>query len=1084
MLKHLLAGPPGNGGKAFWLSFVLAIALATGVLAQSNATLTGTVTDPSGGVVTGAEVKTVNTQTGVNYHTITNNEGLFRFPNLPIGSYEVTVVQPGFERLERSGLQLLTGQTVDLALVLGVGQPTESVKVEAAAPIVQTTDSELQTSFNSRNVRELPLNGRNPLQLVVLTPGAQLSAIGTQGNQQENTGVSVNGLRTIDNNYELDGSLYLNRQFNSAPILPNPDALEEFTVKASNFSASEVGAGAMVQLSTRSGSNNFHGSAFEFLRNDDLDARNFFAKQVTPFKRNQFGGTIGGPIKTDRTFFFGSYQGTRVSGGANPTQATVPTAAMRAGDFSGISKIIIDPTTGKQFPGNVIPESRFADLSVKLLPYVPLPNVTGLQYTATPNSDVNDDQFIVRIDHVLTERDHLTGRYSFDEYDYNRLTSAFDNIYARNFFRAQNLVVSETHSFNSGLIYVGSFGYTRDGRTQIPTEPVTVQELGQNAPFAITDAAPELRVNVGGYYNLFSGGGLGATSSIYLFRNRFTWNLGKHLLQFGLDIERDTMYSYDTSFSSGTSTFNGSRTGLATVSNSGDAFADFLLGLPNDFNQAGRGPQDFYETKWQPFIQDDWRISPRLTLNLGLRWDPWLPAYNTLGPGAAFVAGVQSTVAPLAPTGLLFTGDPGLRNSIYPTDWNNFAPRAGFAWDVTGNGKDVLRGAYGLFYRTIPLNIYRASYSGSAFTSLTIDITNPSSFADPFSGYAPGNPFPFTAPAASALSTYKFVSPVVTSVLDPNSQTGTTQQWNITYERQLRENLGLSVAYVGNKSNDIMATYQANPAVYGPGATVGNTQSRRVYPAFGALAVASPWGDQNYNGLQVQVTRRAGRGLSLLANYTFSKCFDNTTSQVLGADAGGGSQIHKYTPFNPAADYAVCDFNVTHLGNVSAVYDLPRVASLHGFTGFLVNGWNLSGIFTIRSGLPFSVYSGRDNSLTGSPNNDLADQLVADVSRADGADPIRQWFNPKAYKFNAIGTFGSSGRNGIYGPGYWNLDTALTKQTPITEHVALQLRFEAFNVFNHPNFNNPVATVSAVNFAQITSSTDPRVLQIGAKLLF
>ena len=1062
-------------------AFFAILLIGSAALAQTSGTLTGTVVDASGGVVPEAIVKAQNVQTGVTQESVTNADGLFRLPNLRIGAYEIIVLKPGFERLVRSGVQLLTGQTIDVTLPLQVGQPNQSVEVAASAPIVQTTDSEVQTSFTSRTTRELPLNGRNPLQLVVLTPGSSLSSIGTQGNQQENAGVTTNGLRTIDNTYELDGSLYVNRMFNSAPILPNPDALEEFTVKASNYDASSSGAGTSVQLSTRSGTNQYHGSAFEFLRNNDVDSRNFFAKQVTPFKRNQYGGTAGGPIKKDRTFFFGSFQGTRVSGGANPVQATVPTAAQRVGDYSTSSRVIIDPTTNKAFTGNIIPSARFSPLSAKLLQYVPLGNVSATQFADTPNSKINDDQVIARVDHVLTSKDHLTGRYSYDEYDYNRLTSNFSNIYARNFFRTQNAVLSDTHTFSSRFVLVSEVGWTRDARTQIPTEPVTLDKIGQNAVKAIATAAPELRVNVNGYFNLFSGGGLGDQASIFHYRNRATWSSGRHFIQFGLDVERDTMYSYDTSFASGTSTFNATRTGLATVKNSGDAFADFLIGLPNDFSQAGRSPQDFYETKWQPWIQDDWKISSRLTLNAGLRYEPWLPPVNKLGPGTAFVPGVKSTAAPNAPVGLLFTGDKGLQKSILPNDWNNFAPRLGLAWDVTGKGTTVVRSAYGIFYRNIPLNLVRTSYSGSAFTSLTVDVVNPKSFDDPYGGYAPGNPFPFVAPALSSLSTYKFVSPVVTSVLDPKSRTGYTQEWNLTLEHQFRPDLGVSLAYVGNHSVGILATWQANPAVYGPGATVANTQSRRLYQGLGALAVASPWGKENYNGLQFQVTKRAARGLNLLANYVYSKCMDNTTSQALGADAGGGSQIHK---FNLAQDYGKCDFDATHVVNASAVYDLPRAKQLKGLAGGVVNGWTLTSIFSAHSGNPFSIYSGRDNSLTGVPNNDLADQILASATRPSGASSLTQWFNPAAYTLNAIGTFGSSGRNSLIGPGFYNIDAALVKLTQLRENVGLQIRFEGFNLFNHANFALPTNTVTNGNFGKILSAGDPRVLQLGAKLVF
>jgi len=1075
MVRHSAAS---RAGQRILGGILLVLTCVFVALAQSNGSLGGTVVDATGGVVPGADVTGRNLQTGARAETRTNAEGIFRLPNLPIGWYEVSVSKPGFDRTVRSGLQVLTGQAMDLTLHLQVGQSNQSVEVSEPAPMVQVVDSEIQTTFDIRSTRDLPLNGRNPLQLVVLTPGAQLSTVGTAGNQQENSGVSVNGLRALDNNYELDGALYLNRQFNSAPILPNPDALEEFTVKSSNYNASESGAGATVQLSTRSGGNGFHGEAFEFLRNNDLDARNFFATSVTPFQRNQYGGTFGGPIARNRTFFFASYQGTRVSGGVNPAQATVPTALERTGDYSGSSKIVVNPGSGQPFAGNIVPQSAFDPLSTKLLQYVPQANAGNGQATETPNSRIDDDQFIARVDHVLTGRDHLTGRYSYDEYDYNRQTSQFATIYARNRFRTQNATASDTHTFGPRLVYVAQFGFTRDARTQTPTEPITLQALGQFVPEAIANAQPELRVNVNGYFNLFSGGGLGAQTGIYYYRNRIAWTRGRHFVQFGLDIERDTIYAYDTSFASGTTTFDGSRTASATIGNSGDAFADFLIGRPNDFSQSARTPQDLYETKWQPWIQDDWKALPHLTLNLGLRWEPWLPPINRLAPAEGFAAGVQSTVAPFAPKGLLFTGDPGLRTSIFPADWNNLAPRIGFAWDAGGAGHTVVRSAFGIFYRSIPLNLIRASDSASAFTSLSIDIANPASFSSPYTGYT--NPFPFTEPALSSLATYRFVTPVVTSVLDPGTRTGYTEQWNFTVERQVRSGLALSIAYVGNHSVGIMSAWQANGAVYGPGATAANLQSRRLYAGLGALAVSSGWGYDKYHGLQLQVARRAGYGLSFIANYVYSKCMDNTTAQTLGADAGGGGEIHK---FDRDADYSRCDFDGTHAANVSLVYELPR-AGLRGLAAKVLNGWMVASIATVRSGIPFTVSSGRDNSLSGAPNNDTADQSTPNSRRPPGANPLAEWFNRAAFTLNAIGTFGSSGRNALTGPGTWNVDAALFKRTQLSEAAGLQIRFEAFNLFNHANFGAPVSTVTNPNFGVIITANDPRVLQFGAKLTF
>jgi Carboxypeptidase regulatory-like domain len=352
-----------------WVTMLLTLAaflMPATLPAQSTALLTGTVVDPSGAVVPHAKVLCRNTETGQTSTATTNSQGLFRFPDLQIGSYEITISHPGFEELKRTGLQLLTGHSVDLRLQLSVGGTRQSVQVSGAAPVVQPTSSVMQTTIASRDMRDLPLNGRNPLQLVALTPGATLSSEGTEGNQGQNPGVSANGLPPVDNNYELDGVTYMNRNFSSPTRLPNPDALQEFTMKSSNFSASQGGPGATMLVSTRSGTNQFHGDAFEFLRNNVFDSRNFFSPDTSSFKRNQFGMTLGGPIQKDKTFIFGSYQGTREVGAGSSSITTVPSAAERNGDYSASPKIIVDPMTGLPFSDNVIPQDRIDPKAAQL----------------------------------------------------------------------------------------------------------------------------------------------------------------------------------------------------------------------------------------------------------------------------------------------------------------------------------------------------------------------------------------------------------------------------------------------------------------------------------------------------------------------------------------------------------------------------------------------------------------------------------------------------------------------------------------------------------------------------------------------
>ncbi len=1067
----------------FVLPLVCVLADPARLAAQSTALLTGTVTDASNAAVPGAHVECRNSETGLTYTATTGAEGLFRFPDLPIGVYDLTATHAGFSPLVRRGITLVTGHSVDVRVQLQVGQTTQALQVSETVQVVQPTSSELQTSIESRSMSDLPLNGRNPLQLVNLTTGAINlgGANGGSGNfQSANSQIAVNGNRGTDNDYQLDGVNYTDVHFGTAPVLPSPDGLEEFTVKSSNFSASESGAGASVQFSTRSGTNQFHGSLFEFLRNNDMDARNFFSSTVTPFKRNQYGGTFGGPIIKDKTFFFFSYQGTRLTGGASPSVATPPSAALRQGDYSGSSRIIIDPLTGQPFPGNVIPSDRFDPLAQKLLQYIPLPNQPNGTFVAKPHTDQTDDQFSVKVDHNISAKDHLAGRFFFDNFDFQEATSPFPNIYATDAYSNRNVMLSETHTFSPDLLLVASFGYTGVPRTRGPVTPTTMQALGSTVPEATPNVPPQLLVAINNYANLNSGTPISIQPDTFEYRARATWAHGKHMVQFGMDVIRNHEYAIDQSRETGSWTFDGSRTAATGIKNSGDPFADFMVGLPFFFTQHAASPQDVYETKWQPWVQDDWKVTSRLTLNLGVRWEPWLPPEDDIAPQVGFEPGVQSVVAPNAPLGLVFSGDPGLRYSIFPADWNNIAPRVGFAWDVQGNGKTVVRAAYGIFYRPAPINLQRFSGNTAAFRGLTTNVSDPASFGNPYLNYSGGDPYPWTVPTAADLKTYKFNLPVVTSALNPNTSTSYVQEWNFTVERQIRPDLGLSVAYVGNHMIDGLSSTEGNPAIYGPGATEANSDSRRPYRGIGALQMVSPFEISKYDALQFTVTKHAARGLTVLANYVYSRCMDNNSGTI-----GGVSVINK---LDPNKDYSRCDFDLTHMVNVSLVYALPRVGRLHGLMGGVVNNWTLTSILTIHSGSPFSVFSGRDNSLSGpttnSGVNDLADMVTPQSWRPAGANSLREWFNTAAYVQNALGTFGDSGRNGLTGPGMWNWDFGLLKDVPITDRVRTELRFEAFNLLNHANFGNPVATLTNVNFGRILTAAAPRVIQLSLRLAF
>ena len=513
---------------------ILILLVSTVLYGQSTGRLSGVVVDVSGAAVPQANVTCENIDTGLVSETTASEQGLFRFPELPIGTYQLSVRHPGFRELIRQDIVLLTGHVLDVRLMLEIGQLTESIEVTGAAPLMQVASSEVKTTYDRREMTDLPLNGRNALQLVILTPGARFSG-GGFGGQQVNQSISVNGLRMSDTTFELDGGSYTDRAFNSPPALPNPDALEEFTVQSSNVSAREAGAGAVVQLSTRSGTNVFHGTAFEFLRNDKLDAIAHGAKSKSPFKRNQFGGTFGGPISKDRLFFFGSYQRTTVRGTPNVKVKLVPDAAMRTGDYSGFTRVLVDPANGKPFPGNVIPSNRQDPVALALIDNVlPLPN-DGNYLRVPKESGTDMDQFLARGDYLLGPSNRLTGRYFFDQQDENSDLNSAPGVFRNQSFRNQSLSLRDTHIFSPSLVLTNSFTYTRNRSMNYAVTPMTLAEAGATFPSGRPEEPlRELRVLMGGgYMRMFTGGNFGYLPRTIEWRSAASYSRGKHFLQFG-----------------------------------------------------------------------------------------------------------------------------------------------------------------------------------------------------------------------------------------------------------------------------------------------------------------------------------------------------------------------------------------------------------------------------------------------------------------------------------------------------------------------------------------------------------------------
>lgn len=1113
---------------------VLTLFIVGGAKAQSTGSITGTVSDPSGAAVPDAAVMLTNTGTAQSRTVQTNAAGVFAFPDLPIGSYTMQISKAGFATQKRSATELLTGQTIGIDVTLKVGSQVESIEVTTETQQVQTSTSEVAVSVDQQQMVDLPLNQRNPLQLTSLTPGAVLTTVGTESGQQDQTGLVVNGLRATQNNFQLDNAVYVNRFFDSVPILPSPDALKEFTIQAANFSAQYAGAGGLVQLSSKSGTNQLHGDAFEFIRNTALNARNWFNRPPSikpPFKLNQFGGTVGGPIVIphiyngrDKTFFFFSAEDLQRR--SSPVTATiyVPTAAEMAGNFSAFlpdstgncpadqstiplaksaCKQIKNPVTGAAYAGNIITSPvNPLSLAVANTYTIPLAGVDPVSggYVTLENQNIDSTQYLVSIDHQVTSRNHLTGRYFYNQDNFQRPFAAPLGFFALNLFRNQNLTIDDSHSFSNTLTGVLHFTFGRYARTQIPVAPglKSLQDLGSKVSLGTeVPIFPGIRSNIsGGFVNIFSGGALQQDPTAYEVRAEAVKVHGPHQLSFGFIFEHDQINATDYSYTPGDNTFDGSRSGLG--------MSDFYFGLDSQFFQDNG--RRFYLRENRPalYLQDDYKVTKELTLNLGLRWDPWLPPIDENQTLVGFQAGFQSKIAPGAPLGLQFVGDKGVSASIYHSNWKDLAPRFGFAYNVDGKGSTVLRGAYGLFYgfpegllyqRTDamqPIDLYlNISAPGGANPGGTWDNT--------YNNYPGGDPFPRAHVPPSQFATYQFLLPVSGGVLNPGSHVAYTQAYNLTLDQKLPAGFSGTVAYVGNVARHVMSSRQFNPAVCAPGApcpnlnnstcttcTTGNENARRLFPGLGAVELADSYEYANFNSLQATLTRRVSRGFKVLANFVYAKVMDNASG---GTEGSAGPN----NPFNFSAAYGPADFNQKFRTNVSVNYLEPTVHAANGFVHELVNGYEANMIWQGQSGLPFTITSGTDRSLSG-VGNDYADPVPGvSPARPNGADFHKQWFNPAAFQAAALGTFGSVRRNNLTGPGYQEVDASLFKNLFAQERVHGQFRAECFNLFNHPNFANPTSAVNSGSFGQITATPTssgtgtqglPRVFQFGAKIIF
>jgi hypothetical protein len=1067
------------------LSALMILICAMPLAAQfTTASLAGEIRDTSGSTVPEAKVTVRNVETGFTQTVSSDTAGAFLFSRLPIGNYELRVEKTGFTAYVQSGIHL----TVDLAatqnVTLQVGAVTEAVTVQGEAELIQTRTATAGALVDGKRIVEMPLNGRRPERLVYMAPGTidlgrnscQICGHGGVYPGEETAGVNGAGIYQV--NFQLDGTSHNDTYINVSLPFPNPDSVQEFSLQSSNFTAEYGNAGGgIVNIVTRSGTNEIHGSLFHFLRNGNLNARQFFAPVQDALKRNQFGGSVGGPIKKDKLFYFGTYQGTRLRNTPAGIISFVPTPAERTGDFSNLlpRTQLIDPVSKAPVPGNIIPLDRINPVAQYFLKRVPLPNGAGRQVTF-PGTPIiqTENQFMIKSDYV--RRNHqLSGRYYFTDFKAPPFVGP-ENILAAssagNKVRVQNVSINHTWTLNPTQLISSTFGVNRQRGGSLSSadfgfHAAGVRVIGPEDVKSL-NAPPELAMSITGGFGIGTNHLGDFDRGDFTVREVATKIRGAHELRIGGEAVRVRNHIINTFQMAGNFTFNGQL--------SGDGLADFMFGRASQYRQGGGEFKFLLGTRWGFFVQDNWRVNDRLTLNLGVRWDPYIPYYDREGRVLCFQPGTtqRSKRYPNAPLGFLYGGsnnDPGCPVGGSDPKWWNIAPRVGLAYRLAADGKTSLRLGSGFYYTPIQASNYNPFANVAPFAG-TFTITDVA-FEDPFGSKGQANPFPSNFGPAVPGPEFVF-APLndVRAYFAKDYKIPQLITWTARVERQLGKDWMVGLAYLGNKGTFLQLGISENPAIYRPGATVGNTQDRRVYPNFGPVTRNDGSGNSSYHSLQWQLEKRFAHGFTIQTSYTFSKNIDDLSTA---------------NPFNRAISRGLTGFDVPHNFKFSNLWEIPHL-DVGKAANKLINGWQLNSILVRQSGFPFTVSSGVDNSFSG-VGSDRADYLDGNASLSDSRslnDKLLQWFDTSKFVANAPGTFGNSGRGILRGPGYLNMDLGVLKTTGVTERLRLQFRAEFFNALNHPNFRLPTSNISSSQKGRITAVVDEnqRIIQFGLKLLF
>jgi hypothetical protein len=1127
-----------------FLAFILLIAVDS--WAGTGGSVSGTVKDASNAVIEGGSVKAVNTDTGILQQVTTNDRGFYSFPDLPIGHYNLVIEKAGFKSYERTGVTIDANSALIVDAVLEIGEQAQSVTVSENAVRVETSDTQMGELIGSAKMAAVPLNGRSYTDLLALQPGVVPASSLTSNTQQDvgvaafspsgglNPGtISINGQREFSNAFIVNGSDVEEDVNSGTAIIPNLDSIAEFRILTSNFDAEYGGhSGGQVNVVTKSGTNKFHGNGFEFLRNTNLDARNYFSPARAVFDQNQFGGTFGGPIRSNKVFFFTDYQGTRSTQGIDTGLIPVPSVQDRSGNLADLAGSLSN-TFNSQFPNDVIPTSAWSAPAKNLLQYIPLPNDGPNTFTTSAyNQTLRDDKGAYRLDYE-SRWGRFSAYYFLDDYSLDNpypvaqsgaSVPGFNALYVG---RAQLLSLGETKTIGSTAVNEFHFTYMRDHNDLgKPVGGVGVSLASQGfVTGAGTPGIVPLNPQGEGVENIvFNAFSIGTnaneliqTNNTFQLIDNFSKVVGLHTLKFGMEFHYDQINTDPIAQANGNFLFTGSDTG--------SDFADFLLGFPDQYNQSQLQPFYGRNKYWGLYAQDSWRMRSDLTLNYGLRWDRIEPWYEKNNGISTFEPGKQSLVYPGVPAGILFPTDPGVPRTLAPPGNLDFAPRIGLAYSpqaakdtllgeiMGGPGKTSIRAGFGMYYTAIEA-LTVGILAGNAPFGITYSSPAPPLFATPFvtaaTGQNQGQPFPIALVTHGASSSnpnpnvnwaqYEPISGIPGYAT--TNRIPYVEEYMLSIERQLGAKTVLSISYVGTQAHRLLVMVEANPGnpslclslpgcgPFGESGVYTNASGQVINGTrgplgsnFGSDTNQTTIGKSNYNSLQLSLRHTSGR-LALSAGYTYGKSLDESSNL--------GEEVN---PINPALSYALSSFDIRQNFVVSYNYRIP-FESLFRASNRWTQGWELSGITHFSTGLPVTFVSYGDNSLLGAEPNGINNYGVDEPDYAGGPLNLNHhpgkgqtYFDTAQFSENTLGTPGTAKRRFFSGPGLNNFDMALLKNVRLDDSKTLQLRLEGFNVFNHTQFFGPQSVDGNIGnlgttFGQIVNANPPRLVQLGAKFSF